>query len=94
MRLTKEKKLSKIGAISSKQLRGCLGREALDNVSVADVMKETGFTHGGFHNHFCFERGSCGRGRVASSFGNAARHLSDKMTAGERSGKSIQRRDF
>lgn len=27
-------------------------RDGIDNVAVADLMKEAGFTHGGFYNHF------------------------------------------
>ena len=51
MRLTKEKAEQNrqlIVETASRMFR----LHGMENVSVADIMKESGFTHGGFYNHF------------------------------------------
>jgi len=53
----------------------------LENVAVADVMKESGFTHGGFYNHFK-SKDELATEAVASAFDHAARNLSENIAAG------------
>jgi len=51
MRISKEKAAEHRRAIVEAAGRRFRGR-GFDGVAVADVMKEAGFTHGGFYNHF------------------------------------------
>jgi TetR/AcrR family transcriptional regulator, transcriptional repressor for nem operon len=55
--------------------------QGLENVSVADVMKEAGFTHGGFYNHFK-SKDALATEAVASSFDDAAKNLSEDIASG------------
>jgi len=50
----------------------------LENVTVADVMKESGFTHGGFYNHFKSKEELAAEA-LASAFEVAANDLSEKL---------------
>jgi Bacterial regulatory proteins, tetR family len=50
----------------------------IENVAVADLMKESGFTHGGFYNHFKSKEELVTE-VVACSFNNAAKYLADKI---------------
>nr|WP_228747660.1 TetR/AcrR family transcriptional regulator [Bradyrhizobium sp. BR 10289] len=59
--------------------------QGIQNVSVADIMQAAGFTHGGFYNHFASKEELAAQ-VVASSFHNAAKHLSDKITMGSEKG--------
>jgi TetR/AcrR family transcriptional regulator, transcriptional repressor for nem operon len=56
--------------------------QGLENVSVADVMKESGFTHGGFYNHFK-SKNELATEAVASAFDHAANNLSEEIASGE-----------
>lgn len=53
----------------------------LENVAVADVMKESGFTHGGFYNHFKSKEELASEA-VASAFDHAAKDLSEDLASG------------
>jgi TetR/AcrR family transcriptional regulator, transcriptional repressor for nem operon len=55
--------------------------QGLENVSVADVMKESGFTHGGFYNHFK-SKDELATEAVASAFDHAANNLSEEIASG------------
>jgi TetR/AcrR family transcriptional repressor of nem operon len=55
--------------------------QGLENVAVADVMKESGFTHGGFYNHFK-SKDALATETVASSFDDAAKNLSEDIASG------------
>jgi len=50
----------------------------LENVTVSDVMKESGFTHGGFYNHFKSKEELAAEA-LASAFEVAANDLSEKL---------------
>jgi TetR/AcrR family transcriptional repressor of nem operon len=54
--------------------------QGLENVAVADVMKESGFTHGGFYNHFK-SKDDLATEAVASAFDHAAKNLSDDIAS-------------
>src|SRR6202021_3955301 len=56
--------------------------QGLQNVAVADVMKESGFTHGGFYNHFK-SKDELMTEVVASSFDHAATKLSEDIASGK-----------
>lgn len=55
--------------------------QGLENVAVADVMKESGFTHGGFYNHFK-SKDELASEAVASAFDHAAENLSEDLASG------------
>jgi TetR/AcrR family transcriptional regulator, transcriptional repressor for nem operon len=55
--------------------------QGVENVAVADVMKESGFTHGGFYNHFK-SKDELATEAVASAFDHAAKNLSDDIASG------------
>jgi len=55
--------------------------QGLENVAVADVMKESGFTHGGFYNHFK-SKDELATEAVGSAFDHAAKNLSDDIASG------------
>jgi TetR/AcrR family transcriptional regulator, transcriptional repressor for nem operon len=55
--------------------------QGLENVAVADVMKESGFTHGGFYNHFK-SKDALASEAVAGSFDYAAKNLSKDIASG------------
>jgi TetR/AcrR family transcriptional repressor of nem operon len=48
----------------------------VDGVGVADLMKEAGFTHGGFYNHF-ESKDALAAEACASAFANGAAHMKD-----------------
>jgi TetR/AcrR family transcriptional repressor of nem operon len=58
----------------------------MENVSVADIMKESGFTHGGFYNHFKSKEELAAE-VFACSFEKSANSLSEKFA----SGRSLQK---
>ena len=55
--------------------------QGVENVAVADVMKEAGFTHGGFYNHFK-SKDELVTEAVASAFDSAAKNLSQDVASG------------
>jgi TetR/AcrR family transcriptional repressor of nem operon len=52
----------------------------MENVSVADIMQQSGFTHGGFYNHFDSKEELAGEA-VASAFEKSAHGLSEKFAS-------------
>jgi TetR/AcrR family transcriptional repressor of nem operon len=52
----------------------------MENVSVADIMKESGFTHGGFYNHFK-SKDALAAEAIASAFDLVAIDLSEKLAS-------------
>jgi len=80
MRLTKERaaqnrRLIVEAASRLFKLRG------VENVSVADVMKESGFTHGGFYNHFSSKE-ELATAALIYAFDAAADYLTEKAASG------------
>jgi TetR/AcrR family transcriptional regulator, transcriptional repressor for nem operon len=57
--------------------------QGLENVAVADVMRESGFTHGGFYNHFK-SKDELAAEAIGSAFDVAASHLSEKLASEKR----------
>src|SRR6202041_2543690 len=62
--------------------------QGLENVAVADVMKESGFTHGGFYNHFK-SKDELAAEAVASAFDHAAKKLSEDIASGNDPQKAL-----
>jgi TetR/AcrR family transcriptional repressor of nem operon len=62
--------------------------QGVENVAVADVMKESGFTHGGFYNHFK-SKDDLATEAVASAFGHAAKNLSEDIASGNDPQKAL-----
>jgi TetR/AcrR family transcriptional regulator, transcriptional repressor for nem operon len=62
--------------------------QGLENVAVADVMKESGFTHGGFYNHFK-SKDDLATEAVASAFHSAAKNLSVDIASGNDAQKAL-----
>ena len=54
--------------------------QGLKNVAVADVMRESGFTHGGFYNHFK-SKDELAAEVIGSAFDVAASDLSEKLAS-------------
>jgi TetR/AcrR family transcriptional regulator, transcriptional repressor for nem operon len=54
----------------------------VENVAVADIMKECGFTHGGFYNHFK-SKDELAAEAIASAFDGIASDLSEKIASGK-----------
>ena len=54
--------------------------QGLENVAVADVMRESGFTHGGFYNHFK-SKDELAVEAIGSAFDVAASDLSEKLAS-------------
>ncbi|WP_052310561.1 TetR/AcrR family transcriptional regulator [Granulicella mallensis] len=52
----------------------------MEDVSVADIMKQSGFTHGGFYNHFNSKEELAAEA-VACAFENSAQRLSEKFAS-------------
>jgi TetR/AcrR family transcriptional repressor of nem operon len=52
----------------------------MEDVSVADIMKQSGFTHGGFYNHF-HSKEELAAEAVASAFEGSAHGLSEKFAS-------------
>jgi TetR/AcrR family transcriptional repressor of nem operon len=63
--------------------------QGLENVAVADVMKQSGFTHGGFYNHFK-SKDELAAEAVASAFGSAASKLAEDIASGNDSQKALE----
>jgi TetR/AcrR family transcriptional repressor of nem operon len=61
----------------------------MESVSVADIMKESGFTHGGFYNHFQSKEELAAEA-VACSFEKAASRLSEKFASGRSPQKALE----
>jgi TetR/AcrR family transcriptional repressor of nem operon len=62
--------------------------QGVENVAVADVMKESGFTHGGFYNHFK-SKDDLATEAVASAFDHAAKNLSEDIASGNDPQKAL-----
>jgi len=60
----------------------------LENVAVADIMKEAGFTHGGFYNHF-ESKDELAAEAIASAFDVVVNDLWEKLAARRRSQESL-----
>jgi len=60
----------------------------MDNVAVADIMKESGFTHGGFYNHFK-SKDALAAEAIASAFDVVASDLSEKLASGKHPQESL-----
>jgi TetR/AcrR family transcriptional repressor of nem operon len=54
----------------------------VENVSVGDIMKESGFTHGGFYNHFNSKEELAAQA-IACAFESSAGGLSEKLGEGK-----------
>jgi TetR/AcrR family transcriptional repressor of nem operon len=80
MRLTKDQAAKNRREILETAER--LFRErGFDGVGVADLMKEAGFTHGGFYNHFGSKEELAAE-TCAVSFERAAEELAEKLASG------------
>src|ERR1700761_1626159 len=80
LRLTKEQAAQnrrRIVETASRMFR----LQGLENVAVAEVMEESGFTHGGFYNHFK-SKDELAAEAVASAFGSSAAKLSEGIASG------------
>src|SRR6202453_4314669 len=80
MRLTKEQAAQNrhlIFETASRMFR----LHGMENVAVADIMKESGFTHGGFYNHFK-SKDALAAEAIASAFDVVASDLSEKLASG------------
>ena len=62
--------------------------QGMENVSVADIMKEAGFTHGGFYNHFK-SKDELAAEAIAAAFDGVARSLSEKFASGKTPQESL-----
>jgi TetR/AcrR family transcriptional repressor of nem operon len=60
----------------------------MENVAVADIMKESGFTHGGFYNHFQ-SKDALAAEAIASAFDGVASNLSEKLASGKHPQESL-----
>src|SRR5260370_42651995 len=60
----------------------------MENVAVADIMKESGFTHGGFYNHFK-SKDELAAEAIASEFYGVASELSKKLASGKHPQESL-----
>jgi TetR/AcrR family transcriptional regulator, transcriptional repressor for nem operon len=60
----------------------------VENVAVADIMKEAGFTHGGFYNHF-ESKDELAAEAIASAFDVVANDLWEKLASRRRSQESL-----
>ena len=58
------------------------------NVTVADIMKESGFTHGGFYNHFK-SKDELASEAIASAFDVVTRGISEKLASGKTPKESL-----
>jgi TetR/AcrR family transcriptional regulator, transcriptional repressor for nem operon len=58
------------------------------NVAVADIMKESGFTHGGFYNHFK-SKDALAAEAIASAFDVVTSGISEKLASGTTSQESL-----
>ena len=62
----------------------------MEEVSVADIMKQSGFTHGGFYNHFKSKEELAAEA-VACAFEKSAQGLSDKFGSARSPQKGFER---
>jgi TetR/AcrR family transcriptional repressor of nem operon len=60
----------------------------MENVAVADITKECGFTHGGFYNHFK-SKDELAAEAIASAFDVVASDLSEKLASGKHPQESL-----
>jgi TetR/AcrR family transcriptional regulator, transcriptional repressor for nem operon len=60
----------------------------MENVAVADIMKESGFTHGGFYNHFQ-SKDALAAEAIACAFDGVASNLSEKLASGKHPQESL-----
>ena len=60
----------------------------MENVAVADIMKESGFTHGGFYNHFK-SKDALAAEAIAAAFDAVASSLSEKFASGKTPQESL-----
>jgi TetR/AcrR family transcriptional regulator, transcriptional repressor for nem operon len=58
------------------------------NVAVADIMRESGFTHGGFYNHFK-SKDELATEAIASAFDVVTSDLSEKLASGKTPHESL-----
>jgi TetR/AcrR family transcriptional repressor of nem operon len=61
----------------------------MEDVSVADIMKESGFTHGGFYNHFNSKEELAAEA-VACAFENSAHALSETFASAKSPQKALE----
>jgi TetR/AcrR family transcriptional regulator, transcriptional repressor for nem operon len=61
----------------------------VENVSVADIMKQCGFTHGGFYNHFSSKEELAAEA-VACAFEKSAHGLSEKFASAKSPQKAFK----
>jgi TetR/AcrR family transcriptional repressor of nem operon len=87
LRLTKEKTEQNRRLIVETASR-MFKLHGMENVSVADVMKQAGFTHGGFYNHFGSKE-DLATEAVACAFDGSARRLSEEIASGRDSQKGL-----
>jgi TetR/AcrR family transcriptional repressor of nem operon len=87
MRLTKEKAEQNRRTIVETASRLFRAR-GIENVSVADVMKESGFTHGGFYNHFASKDDLVAEA-VASAFDRATENFAEMVSSGNDRKKAL-----
>jgi TetR/AcrR family transcriptional regulator, transcriptional repressor for nem operon len=60
----------------------------MENVAVAEIMKESGFTHGGFYNHF-ESKDELAAEAIASAFEVVASNLSEKLASAKHPQESL-----
>jgi len=87
LRLTKEKverNRRHIVETASRMFR----LRGMDNVGVADMMKESGFTHGGFYNHF-ESKEQLAVEAVVCSFHDASNFLLEQIASGCKPGEGL-----
>ena len=82
MRLTKEQAEQNRDLIVDTASR-MFRLHGMENVAVADIMKESGFTHGGFYNHFK-SKDALAAEAIASAFDGVASDLSEKLASAKR----------
>ncbi len=87
MRLTKEKTEENRRLIVETASR-LFRLHGVENVSVADVMKESGFTHGGFYNHFSSKE-ELASVALACAFETSAKYLARTVASGPHPKKGL-----
>jgi TetR/AcrR family transcriptional repressor of nem operon len=61
----------------------------MEDVSVADIMRQSGFTHGGFYNHF-HSKEELAAEAIACAFGKSSQNLSNKFASARSSKKGFE----
>ena len=79
-------KLSKAQAAHNRELilsvaSRLFRQRGIDNVSVAEVMEEAGFTHGGFYNHFA-DKGALALEACVAAFASSVSGAQKRTSAG------------